>query len=360
MIARTFVLLGATLWGSVAVAQGVPGPDTVCVDVAPCAGEALDVAGLTEDIRVELTSDGIRDVQPLEAAGAEPPHGRATAVVTIAQVDCGEALASFVIRIDDRATDKQVERRVELSDVPRAIRPRALALGVAELMRASWAELATRAPGPTAPPAIVEATLHRARLWLQPDPRSLGDPARGAEPSEPPLRARRRDAAITIAFLVRSLASAGLAPIGARVGFDLRLLRELAVELHAEVGVAGAHHALGVIELGLATAGVGIAYTARIDDVALMLGARASIGGGWARGQSHDDARAIGGSGAGPVLSIAAGLELDVPLHENASLRFGVDVGGLPLGFEARVSGAPITGIVGASIGAWTGIALLP
>lgn len=66
------------------------------------------------------------------------------------------------------------------------------------------------------------------------------------------------------------------------------------------------------------------------------------------------------GSGAGPVVMAGAALELDVGLIAGCSARFGVDVLGTPLSFGARVGAVPVTGISGASVGVWAGLAVAP
>ncbi len=52
----------------------------------------------------------------------------------------------MVLEVDDALTNKSVRREVDLGDVPASGRPRALALAAAELLRASWAELALPPP----------------------------------------------------------------------------------------------------------------------------------------------------------------------------------------------------------------------
>ena len=53
-------------------------------------------------------------------------------------------------------------------------------------------------------------------------------------------------------------------------------------------------------------------------------------------------------------------LEFDVRLAGPVSARFGVDVSATLLAFEARVGTVPATGVTGAAIGVWAGLALAP
>jgi hypothetical protein len=72
-----------------------------------------------------------------------------TPYATIVHVECAGALAT--VHIADPLTSKSLDRSVSLAGLDSSALPRTLALAVAELASASWAELETN-PNPTVPP----------------------------------------------------------------------------------------------------------------------------------------------------------------------------------------------------------------
>lgn len=349
---RTIVLASILSIAGSAHAQDLP--RGVLVALEPCAVSDLDLTLVLEGVRVELTTDGVDHVTLAGTSAIE--EGRPLAIITIAQVACAERSSSFMIRVEDRITRKRVERGVELGEIPVGSRPRALAIAAAELLRASWAELAIIDPEPSVPAQILDATALRVRIRGLREARALGDPAEIA-PDAP--RAREPRPTVTVAALVRSFPGGRASGIGARAGLDLFPSPELVIRVDAEAVAGTSLDRLGTIDLGLATAGLTAAYIAWVGDVMLTIGARLGVGAAWASGHAFESS-AIGRAGAGPVVTITAALELDVPVSEWLGLRFGVDVGAVPLAFEARVGGVPVAGISGASLGGWGGIALRP
>lgn len=134
----------------------------------PCAEGAphlsLDIAAAPElrntirvDIEVGMRRRGLA-VCPDDAA----PASR----VGRLQVDAARLPQVRITMIDD-ITDKEVSRRLDLSDLPADGHSLAIAIAAEELARASWAELALRPRTPEAPepkkkaPAVVRAAVER-------------------------------------------------------------------------------------------------------------------------------------------------------------------------------------------------------
>ncbi|HLK39799.1 MAG TPA: hypothetical protein VKU41_23745 [Polyangiaceae bacterium] len=129
------------------LACGVPGRPWVEI-----VGSAPDLPAVTGLLRVELTGRGI-DLCPPSEGRDEPP-------IAAVSVDVSEQAARIVVEVRDRLTAKRVDREVDLGAVPRDGRPLTLAVAAAELLRASWAELALVGAPRTAdevPPAVEEA-----------------------------------------------------------------------------------------------------------------------------------------------------------------------------------------------------------
>lgn len=348
-------------------------PEVVLVVIAECTESPLDAAVLTERLRVELTSDGVRETRPCAlddpALTAERPG---LAIVRITPVPCAAASATFVVQIDDFVTRKRVERTLDLDETAVEARLRALALAIGELLRASWAELAVNEPLTPAPQATLAGVAMRVRV------RALGARAEVAAAAvTPPQRSalpagdgpndddvppsRHSSTSIAAAFAVRAFPSAAIAPLGGRISFELRPHAALVVRFDLEAAVATSiADPLGAIDVGLATAGVTLAYAAPLGaTTVLSLGPQVSVGAAWANGRARS-AATLEDSGVGPVVLIGAAAQLDMHLVAGCSARFGLDLAGTALAFEARIGDVPATGIVGASLGVWAGLALAP
>ncbi len=147
---RAFVVFVFVLVGDFAAAQEVP------------ASVALRFDGCMNQLRsllaIELRADGVRRVVTDDE----------DAIARIELLGACEA-ARVEVRIVDRATSKRLARTVPMGDVAPEARARVLALAVAGLLRASWAELTL--PGAPqgeleAPAAVRRAVVRRVTQGL--------------------------------------------------------------------------------------------------------------------------------------------------------------------------------------------------
>jgi hypothetical protein len=163
---------------------------------------------LADILTAELRADGVERVilgPPKSEEGPSPN----LAAISIGSPTCESPAWDILVRIVDAATRKQVERHVLLADVAEPSRPRALALAVAELLRASWLELAL----PEAPPPKVQIP---AVVWRAVDARvsSVTPRESGATPRE-----AERDVALMLAWDAFPTAHASL--VGGQVAVAL-------------------------------------------------------------------------------------------------------------------------------------------
>jgi hypothetical protein len=339
-------------------------PEVALVIIDECAGAELNIEQLAERIRVELLSDGVRELRLVQhddpALSSERPG---LAILRIAHAPCAEGSASFSVRIDDFVTQKRIERTFDLEETDPRARPRALALSTAELLRASWAELAIAEPNADVPEAALTSIAMRVRVRglreahrLAPPLTEQDAPVESAAPTE-----RSPSTSISAAFVARAFPSAAIAPMGGRASLDLAPLRSFVIRIDLEAAAATSFDdPLGTIELGLATGGLTLAYSIPVgSELLLSIGPRAAAGAAWANGSARDPST-ITNSGAAPVITAGAAIELDIRLFDAFSAQFGLDVQATLLSFEARVASVPVTGIAGASIGVWAGLALAP
>jgi hypothetical protein len=92
----------------------------------------VGIASLLWALRVELAVDGVTSVE-FAPPGSHPGDEAPLATITL-KAPCDPAALELTIEIDDVATEKTLERRVSVADVPPTARARAVAIGAAELL----------------------------------------------------------------------------------------------------------------------------------------------------------------------------------------------------------------------------------
>ncbi|AKF05485.1 hypothetical protein [Sandaracinus amylolyticus] len=335
------IALAITLGAPFASAQA---PRALLLDVEPCADAPIETDALIARLEVELHDDGIEEVR---LAGRGAPISRAPTeevrVVQLALERCEIGAAAFAVSVEDLAGNVLVAQRIDVSGTAESARLRALALALAELLRSA----------PSAAPEPIEEAPQDDAPIVQHAPI---EPAPPVAPAEPETRAA--STAVAAAFVVRAFPSGGIAPLGGRLSVDVAALAPLVVRIDAEVVAGVALDPLGEIDVGLATAGIALAWAGALGrDVLLTLGGRVAAGVAWAEGRPYDPATPAG-DGAGPVVALGGVCELDVRVVGPLSLRFGVEVGAAVLGFEARVGAIPVAAVSGGSLAGWAGLAI--
>jgi hypothetical protein len=136
-------LVVLVLLGGMAARAEAPGPAPVprgmptWVRLLPpeCPTPPVDVRILLEILGTELRDDGIQraDSGSMESGKAEKPQAYLRLTLP-----CEPDVREVTLRVEDPVSLKAVERRMEFDDLPASAKPRALALGLAELLRASW------------------------------------------------------------------------------------------------------------------------------------------------------------------------------------------------------------------------------
>ena len=113
----------------------------------------------------------------------------------------------------------------------------------------------------------------------------------------------------------------------------------------------------GVVEISVAKLGASIRLSADVDSIVFSAGPRIAAGLAWVSGRSPTGADA---TGSGPVILVGGALQVDVLVAGAFFLRFGTEVSGAVLGFDARADAMPVSGASGASIALYTGVAVAP
>jgi hypothetical protein len=117
-------------------------PERVIVRATGCAPPPFDEEALARFLRVELAEDGVKSVlrrDALHEGSARPssPAEPREATVSITEACSGGAMIAVI----ESSGGGSARRAVDLTGVQAELRERALALAIAELLRARWADI---------------------------------------------------------------------------------------------------------------------------------------------------------------------------------------------------------------------------
>jgi hypothetical protein len=335
-------------------------PAAVRLSVAACANEAFDIAAFTHTVAIELRADGVQsvDLSPDPAPHDPPPaDAKALATITLVATPCTADARDVEITIEDAATSKTVRRRLSLGDVARPARPRAIALAVAELLRASWSELRLPdAPPPSipVPPAVRLAAFEHApappvaATVVAPPP-----PVAVPRPVPPPVPAVRLGAAIAARFFP----SAGSTLLGPNVALSYGSAESipLRVRLDASALFGTSYEPTGSVATSLVTGGAALVLAHASGPVDVEVGPRVEVGWGHVAGTAVTAGQPVaGGSEAVVTLSGIAAVRIALTPAFWASLDVGV--GGVLVGIDSETPYGRSGGIGGAMAGVAVGL----
>jgi hypothetical protein len=331
-------------------------PARVALDFEECPA-ALDGDRLEAILRVELTADGVEEV--VRGAGRVD---EVLAAIRITALLCVTDATELVITIDDHATQKSVQRTISVARLTGEARLRALALSTAELLRASWSELATPdAPEPARPVPLPvrSAVLARIESTAQrgPEPPAPLPTPPSSPPQVSPRETEPFEALVVIdaSAMVRSFPSASTALVGGSVGLSVPLGSLLRGRLDIDAAHGVSLDRLGRIELTLVGAALAVGPTAHLGQAELTLLARAFVGWARAAGTPYDPStRSDAGSDA--ILLLTAGAHARVPIVDAFAGSVDVEVGGAVAGLEAHASGRAVAGVLGATLAVRVGV----
>ncbi len=341
------VALAALLATGVASAQSPRVPPRVRVEPPGCTEGPFDTAAWLGLVRNELETDG---VQQVDVAPAPTGTESALAIIRVEVSPCAADAAEVTVSIDDLVTRKSVRRAVALDDVPPAGRARALALAVAELLRASWAELAM--PDAPLPEVRVAPAVRRAVLArFRPEVASTGQPAAPVVVPPPP----RWWAGAT--FDARIFPGQSGALLGGRAVATWDPLPRLPLRLRVDAGGATgtAFARRGEVELRMATAALGVSLAGGGDRVDIAVGPRIEAGWAWIEGIPASPADV--GRTADSVVAFAS-LTASVRVALGGRLRALVDVSvGQTLSYvTVTADDDRVTGLRGPSLNLGVGV----
>jgi hypothetical protein len=347
--------LGVTVAGAPGLVRAQPlatppTPASVLI-VPPSCPKAtpFSVDAFVGILTAELRADGIAHV----LVGPTPPgETKELAAIELHAEPCDETASEVIVTIEDHATSKKVERRVHLGDIAQEARPRALALAVAELLRATWLELTmVDAPPPQVPvPAEVRVAVEKRMAAMLP---SFSP---DAVPSSVPPGART----ISVDVAWRIFPSANASMYGGHAAVAVPLFTP-SVLLRVDVGAlfGSANDALGSVDLGMATGGAALLFASpREAPVAVAVGPRLELGAAWASGNPFDQATSSA-AGSGFVSTASVLGTFHFRLTGSWRLAVELEAGASLVPFDARADSRRVTGTDGAMFGVAVGLAQL-
>jgi len=303
----------------------------VSVEIAEAVGDAKLRADVLRQLRAGLAARGI-DACPAGSATKEP----------MARVELASSGGVVAIKVTayDALTAKEVSRTIDLSRMPRDSWPLVLALGVDEILKASWAELAlSGAPPARKPvPAAVERTLD-AEL----------EPRKKAHARAPSARVG--------SALAAEWYAGGQAQLGIDARGALALSRRFSIVAQVGLRSAAEHESTnGSVRSSSAIGALGASLTMTEPSSLLGLDAVGRFELSYVKFEPAAEAGARATSGATTAIYAKAGLS---PwLHIAEALRFEIEATtGAPLRTAvATDAGEPVTGLSGVTLALAVGV----
>ena len=207
--------LAIALDSTLALAQAPARPHKLELTLPQCAALPFDGVQLNELVEVELRAVGIEKLDPTRAAGAS--EFGATALVAVGVHDCKADAGEIELRLVEPSSGAAAKRTMPIADIATELRPRAIAIGIVEMVNASWGEIAPRKAQPPAIGAPASSAQAKALEPVhEPPPADTGT---GSLADARPAEGVR--AGISAALGAWSFPSRDTAVLGPRAAFSL-------------------------------------------------------------------------------------------------------------------------------------------
>lgn len=316
------------------------------VTLPACAAPLFDGPSFLALLKVELAEDGVGDVTLRSSADPFQVSSQAdVASLAIEQENCSTNASALVLHLVDPLTQKSSARGLNVANTPAAARSRLLALASAELLRASWAELATMRRR-----AVIGSVTRLGAQIFQIDVQAAPAPAASSNaPASKPVAAEA-----TFERRWQLGASMGLRNfLNARSGHSFGALTAALDTAHARLSMraAGAWGQLGdeVGDVHTGAALLGLGYSGRwmmAHRAQLTLGPRIDAGYAWASG-SPASASVRAHQGGEAVLLLAAEAGCSAALSDSLRLNMSLEAGHSVAGLAVQSLGRNMAGLYG-------------
>lgn len=281
-------------------------PARLVVERPGCAPLPFDEEALARQLQVELAEDGVA-ASFADAEMDRAPGGIPEARLLLVGACSGGAMTAVLLS----STGGRAERAIDLGSLGGSLRERTLALALAELLRARWADIATIQRNhdhdkphrlSAAPPSPGKAA--RSERLASLPPSQLPAAPRRFEPIErarPPLLL---SAGVEWRFLFQRNAALTGGRIAASIPLSSRWLGRISAE--GAVVVDGEASGEAETSLWLYTGGLGASAGYSWGDAELSAGPRLEVG--WCDARFHELAPDAPAIDAGGLVAIASGV----------------------------------------------------
>lgn len=299
-------------------------PPRVELLVPACAGP-IDWRALEAALRIELRS----------MASDVGPDAPARLVLS---ASCDASATELEVELVHRESGRSARRPLQLGDRRDPERLRVLAVGLSEIVRAAWSEVATPPPAPPATPTReeIEAIVASA---VRSSPRPEPPPPSAPEPIEP-------GTFVDVALATTAFVGASNATVDLRLGLSLALTALLRLGLEVGGGIGWAAGDLGDALVARAGGAVAFRLAYVSDELTVEAGPRVDAGFAHAEGVAPESGVRIDSLDA---FALALGIDLRArfALGSLVHLLAGAEIGAAVAGIDARADGRRVTAELG-------------
>lgn len=304
---------------------GNPATDWVLVALSPTQGPSVEKKVL-QHLRAELAPHRIL-VCPERSREARSP------MATVKVIESGSQQVGIEVQVNDAVTRKIVTRQLDLASLPADAHAMTIALGVAELLRASWAEVNLRSNNETKPVPVSVRHALEAETKREPALASFGLRLAAEE-----FSGQLRQAGVDATF---GLELVGPLQLGARLGARQALINDAPDgRVRAQAWMAGL---VTGVRLTPSESTAHLIAVARVDAARVQF-------------LAEPNPAASANSGAGTGVMAGLGIIGTVDVSSMLHLLVEADAGGVIKGVRARDAGNEVVAMNGAWMGVSTGI----
>lgn len=322
--------------------SGVTGPRTASLLLPTCDPPPFSVEEVLSILRVELLSAGV----------TLGPRGEgAHALFIVDSPDCSPL--ELFVRLEHSVTSRTTEERLDLADRPVGDRGRVLALALAELLRARWAELSEQRdqepPEPTersVEPETETLNIDALRTAVVDD---VFEELLEREDAQPRPGFRRFGLGAALSTNIFPKVNGTL--IGARLLFSVALSREIPLQLviDGSFGHGGGSARRGDVVTWSATGGLALLYVFDRDRFQGAIGPSLELG--YAKTEGRTTLPDVGtGEGGTLIVDLGALLEVSFLFTSWAGIFGGLALGYMVKGLVPLSEGYEVGGVAGPSV----------
>jgi hypothetical protein len=339
-----------------ALAQDAKRPDSVRLILPSCSELPFDGRDLTDKLDIELKSIGIQRIETPGPNAAEP-----LASVTVDVQPCDFTAPQIELSLTDQRSAVATRRTMPIADLATSLRSRAIAIGIVELIHASYSDAPPAAPPPAAATAATAVSSPAPAPAPVPVPVSVrpvsaapADRGSGAEEQAADTSGPRVEGGAGAWFFPKHKS----ALIGPTAAFALAFDR-FQGSLGAHVAFGETEISTGSVDMGWASGFLGFGLSSQ-GALRALVEPRLYLGYAWASGAPIDEGRVSGSTGGRFVSTAVLAGGLRGPVSGAWELFFDLELGHVLSGVTFLSDQERAAGLSAIVLGTRAGIAMRP